>query len=61
MDRASAGAQESLIGTIGRVTVSVPAGGPGEVHPLADHGVTGHGVTGNGAAPVPVAAVARAD
>lgn len=31
MDRASAGAQESLIGKVGRVTVSVPAGGPGEV------------------------------
>ena len=31
MDRVSAGAQESLIGKVGRVTVSIPAGGPGEV------------------------------
>ena len=31
MDRASAGAQESLIGKVGRVTVSIPPGGPGEV------------------------------
>ena len=27
----SVGAQESLIGKVGRVTVSIPAGGPGEV------------------------------
>ncbi|HEX9031707.1 MAG TPA: hypothetical protein VF834_07650 [Streptosporangiaceae bacterium] len=27
----SAGAEESLLGTIGRVTVSIPANGPGEV------------------------------
>lgn len=26
-----AGTQESLLGKIGRVTVSIPAGGPGEV------------------------------
>ena len=31
MDRASAGARESLLGKVGRVTVSIPAGGPGEV------------------------------
>ncbi len=31
MDKASAGAQESLIGKVGRVTVSIPASGPGEV------------------------------
>ena len=31
MDSASAGAQESLIGKVGRVTVSIPASGPGEV------------------------------
>ena len=31
MDSASAGTQESLIGKIGRVTVSIPVGGPGEV------------------------------
>jgi hypothetical protein len=32
MDKASAGAQESLIGKVGRITVSIPAGGgPGEV------------------------------
>ena len=31
MDRASAGAQESLIGKVGRVTVSIPVSGPGEV------------------------------
>ena len=31
MDKASAGTQESLIGKVGRVTVSIPAGGPGEV------------------------------
>ncbi len=31
MGKASGGGQESLIGKIGRVTVSIPAGGPGEV------------------------------
>jgi hypothetical protein len=31
MDRVSSGEQESLIGKVGRVTVSIPAGGPGEV------------------------------
>jgi hypothetical protein len=27
----SVGAEESLVGKVGRVTVSIPAGGPGEV------------------------------
>jgi membrane-bound ClpP family serine protease len=31
MGEVSGGGQESLIGKVGRVTVSVPAGGPGEV------------------------------
>jgi len=31
LDRESAGAQESLIGKVGRITVSIPVGGPGEV------------------------------
>ena len=31
MDKASAGADESLLGKVGRVTVSIPADGPGEV------------------------------
>ena len=31
MDRTSAGADESLLGKVGRVTVSIPADGPGEV------------------------------
>ena len=31
MDGVSAGAQEGPIGKVGRVTVSIPAGGPGEV------------------------------
>jgi len=31
MDAVSAGSDESLLGKVGRVTVSIPANGPGEV------------------------------